>query len=144
MQRKDLDEVLSLLTRYLKRFDMAPTFDREEIEHWLLHDDEKTAEQVIWCYVVENPDTHNITDFFSFYCLESSVIKNAKHANVRAAYLFYYASEKAFEENEKVYKERLNGLMNDALILAKKVCILTPFLPLRSWGRSITLMYSMR
>jgi glycylpeptide N-tetradecanoyltransferase len=127
MQREDVDDVLSLLTRYLKRFDMAPNFDHEEVEHWLLHDEKNTAEQVIWCYVVENPDTHKITDFFSFYCLESSVINNTKHPIVRAAYLFYYASEKVFEDNEKVYKERLNGLMNDALILAKQVYTLSPF-----------------
>ena len=124
MQRKDVDNVWSLLERYLKRFDMAPNFDREEIGHWLLHDDKTTPEQVIWTYVVEDPSTHKITDFFSFYCLESSVINNPKHGNVRAAYMFYYASETAFEENEKGLKERLNSLMNDALILAKKVCII--------------------
>ena len=121
MQRKDLDDVLSLLERYSKRFDMAPIFNREEVEHWLLHDDKTTVEQVIWTYVVEDPSTHKIMDFFSFYCLESSVINNPKHDNVRAAYLFYYASEQAFEENEKGLKERLNCLINDALILAKKV-----------------------
>ena len=99
---------------------MAPEFTGEEIGHWLLHKD-KSAEQVIWTYVVEEPETHKISDFFSFYCLESSVIGNRKHDTVRAAYLFYYASEKAFVEEEKGLKERLNALMNDALILAKKV-----------------------
>ena len=121
MQRKDADGVLSLLERYLKRFDMAPNFDLAEVQHWLFHDDKIAAEQVIWSYVVEDPSTHKITDFFSFYCLESSVINNPKHGNVRAAYLFYYASATAFEENEKGLKERLNSLMSDALILAKKV-----------------------
>lgn len=126
MQHKDADDVMSLLGRFLKRFDMAPTFDREEIEHWLVHDSKTTAEQVIWSYVVEDPSTHKITDFFSFYCLESTVIKKEKHKNVRAAYMFYYASETAFAENEKGYKERLNDLMNDALILAKKASLLSP------------------
>lgn len=121
MQHKDLDSVESLLKRYLNRFDMAPEFDRSEIEHWILHDEKTTLEQVIWSYVVEDPNTKKITDFFSFYCLESSVIGNQKHDNVRAAYMFYYATEKAFEENEKGLKERLNSLVLDALILAKKV-----------------------
>ncbi|KAL6716653.1 glycylpeptide N-tetradecanoyltransferase [Lecanora helva] len=119
MQRKDVPAVEDLLERYLKRFDMAPTFDREELEHWLLHD-EKSAEQVIWSYVMEDPSTHKITDFFSFYCLESSVIGNQKHDNVRAAYLFYYATETAFAKEGKGLKERLNMLITDALILAKK------------------------
>ncbi|KAI9879712.1 MAG: glycylpeptide N-tetradecanoyltransferase [Pleopsidium flavum] len=119
MQSKDVDAVRDLLQRYLKRFNMAPEFTGEEIDHWLLHKD-KSAEQVIWTYVVEEPETHKISDFFSFYCLESSVIGNRKHDTVRAAYLFYYASEKAFVEEEKGLKERLNALINDALILAKK------------------------
>ena len=121
MQKKDIDAVYSLLKRYLVRFNMAPEFDKTEIEHWILHDEKTTAEQVIWSYVVEEPATKEITDFFSFYCLESSVIGNQKHDNVRAAYLFYYATETAFEENEKGLKERLNSLISDALILAKKV-----------------------
>ena len=99
---------------------MAPKFDRSELEHLLVHDDQ-AAEQVMWSYVVENPSSKKITDFFSFYCLESSVIGNRKYEVVRAAYLFYYASETAFQENERGLKERLNELMNDALILAKKV-----------------------
>ncbi|KAL9124296.1 MAG: hypothetical protein Q9217_006364 [Psora testacea] len=120
MQAKDVQAVQSLLARYLKRFDMAPNFDKHEISHWLLHDD-NAMEQVVWCYVVENPSTHNITDFFSFYCLESRVIGNQKHDIVRAAYLFYYATETAFAEGEIGLRERLNELMNDALILAKRL-----------------------
>ena len=120
MQRQDVSGVQDLLERYLKRFEMAPAFDPEEVEHWLIHDG-KTAEQVIWSYVVEDPTSHKITDFFSFYCLESSVIGNQKYDNVRAAYLFYYATETAFAKEEKGLKERLNLLISDALILAKQV-----------------------
>lgn len=121
MEQKDVAAVQDLLQRFLKRFDMAPEFDAEEVQHWMVHEEKTTAEQVIWTYVVEDPSSHKVTDFFSFYCLESSVINNPKHDNVRAAYLFYYATEAAFAENEKGLKERMNNLMNDALILAKKV-----------------------
>ncbi|KAL9105150.1 MAG: hypothetical protein Q9187_008804 [Circinaria calcarea] len=120
MQKKDIGAVQTLLDRYLKRFDMAPEMSLEEVEHWLLHDESATSEQVIWTYVVENPSNHQITDFFSFYSLESSVIGNPKYESVRAAYLYYYATDKAFEANEKNLKERLNALILDALILAKK------------------------
>ncbi len=50
MEAKDIDAVLDLLKRYLDRFDMAPVFTREEVEHWLLH---KDGEQVVWSFVVE-------------------------------------------------------------------------------------------
>ncbi|KAL1965909.1 hypothetical protein VTN77DRAFT_5042 [Rasamsonia byssochlamydoides] len=119
MQEKDLDAVYDLLERYLNRFDINPAFTREEVDHWLLHK-ESRGEQVVWSYVVEDQETQKITDFVSFYSLESSVIQNPKHKEVRAAYLYYYASETAFAEKEKGLKERLLMLINDALILAKK------------------------
>ncbi|KAL3426860.1 Glycylpeptide N-tetradecanoyltransferase [Phlyctema vagabunda] len=124
MEAKDIDSVLALFKSYMGKFDMAPVFTREEIEHWLLHKDEAGMEQVIWTYVVEDAETKELTDFFSFYLLESTVIGNAKHDNVRAAYLFYYASTVGLTttppaENAAL-RTRLNALTNDALILAKK------------------------
>ncbi|KAI9771768.1 MAG: glycylpeptide N-tetradecanoyltransferase [Geoglossum umbratile] len=131
MQRKDVDAVVDLLARYLARFDMAPEFTKEEVGHWMLHKEAPGHEQVIWTYVVEDPKSRKITDFFSFYRLESSVIGSKKHDVIRAAYLFYYATEAAFPaaESEReseadtkpALKLRLNALMNDALILAKRL-----------------------
>ena len=62
-----------------------------------------------------------ITDFSSFYCLESTAIGNTKYPVVRAAYLFYYASETALSADKRAWRKRINDLMNDALISAKKV-----------------------
>ncbi|CZT05833.1 hypothetical protein WAI453_004414 [Rhynchosporium graminicola] len=122
MEEEDVDGVLSLLKRYLEKFDMAPVFTREEVVHWLLYKKDTPGDQVVWSYVVEDPSTHALTDFFSFYILESSVINNASHKNVRAAYLFYYATEHGLspQYTRSDLKTRLNALMNDALILAKK------------------------
>jgi glycylpeptide N-tetradecanoyltransferase len=53
MEAKDLDAVHSLLERYLKRFELTPEWNKEEVEHWLLHKKDAPGEQVIWCYVVE-------------------------------------------------------------------------------------------
>lgn len=121
MEAKDVDAVHDLLERYLSRFDMNPAFTKDEIDHWLLHKPNAEKQQVIWSYVVEDPESRKITDFVSFYNLESTVIQHPKHDNVRAAYLYYYASETAFTHNDKALKERLLMLLNDALILAKKV-----------------------
>ncbi|KZM19579.1 glycylpeptide N-tetradecanoyltransferase [Ascochyta rabiei] len=119
MESKDVDAALDLLKRYLERMDMAQVFDKTEFEHWICPK-EKPKEQVVWSYVVEDPNTHKITDYFSFYNLESTVIGNKKHDTIKAAYLFYYASEVAFAKDEDKLKTRLNSLMKDALILAKK------------------------
>ncbi|KAK0725218.1 acyl-CoA N-acyltransferase [Lasiosphaeris hirsuta] len=121
LEARDLDAVHNLLERYLKRFDLAPVFNREECDHWLLHKEDPAVEQVVWSYVVEDANG-KITDFFSFYLLESSVIKSTKHSSIRAAYLFYYATEAGLTTpmDKSSLKTRLNELMGDALILAKK------------------------
>lgn len=55
MEAKDIDAVLDLLKRYLAKFDVAPVFTREEVDHWLLHKKDAPGEQVIWSYVIEVP-----------------------------------------------------------------------------------------
>ncbi|KAF2141005.1 uncharacterized protein K452DRAFT_251873 [Aplosporella prunicola CBS 121167] len=120
MQKKDVAQVQDLLVRYLARTDMSQEFSQEEVEHWLLHTDDSPNDQVVWSYVVEDPASNKVTDFFSFYSLESTVIRDRANRVVKAAYLYYYATETAFEGEDKKLKARLNALMKDALILAKK------------------------
>lgn len=121
MEPKDTDAVLDLLKRYLARMKMAQDFSKEEFEHWMFQD-KNAKEQVVWSYVVEDPTTKKITDFVSFYNLESSVLGPAskKHKVIKAAYLWYYASEAAFKEDKGALKKRLNEVMHDTLILANK------------------------
>ncbi len=52
MEERDLKAVQNLLDRYLAKFDIAPVFDTEELNHWLIGD-EKAKEKVVWTYVVE-------------------------------------------------------------------------------------------
>lgn len=120
MEAKDVDAVLDLLKRYLERMDMAQIFSKTDFEHWMFPS-EKPKEQVVWSYVVEDLESKKITDFFSFYNLESTVIGHKKHNVIKAAYLFYYATEVAFSNDKLKLKTRLNALIKDALILAKKV-----------------------
>jgi len=51
MEAKDLEAVTDLLARYLARFDMAPKYTKEEIDHLMLY--KGVGEQVTWAYVVE-------------------------------------------------------------------------------------------
>lgn len=104
MERRDVPAIALLLRNYLSRFDVAPEFDNEEVEHWLL-----PQENVVDCYLVESPETHEVTDFFSFYTLPSSILHNPNYSTLRAAYTFYYVSTKI----------PLLQLINDALIIAK-------------------------
>jgi glycylpeptide N-tetradecanoyltransferase len=56
LQEKDVDEVMALLEKYLARFDMAPSFTREEFIHWFIHKKDQGGEQVVWSYVIEVSD----------------------------------------------------------------------------------------
>ncbi|ORZ15800.1 acyl-CoA N-acyltransferase [Absidia repens] len=125
MQQKDVPEVLVLVNKYLERFDFAPQFETNaDVEHWILpHKD------VVWSYVVEDPTTKKITDMVSFYSLPSSVIGNPKHKTLNAAYLFYYGTDiisKGTEDKHedgtpKLLSKRLNELVGDALVMAKRL-----------------------
>lgn len=70
---------------------------------------------------IQNPETHKITDFFSFYSLPSTIMQSPKHNLLETAYLYYYASEVAFEEGAEEdgrLGKRLQELIGDALIIA--------------------------
>ncbi|EAU88866.1 N-myristoyl transferase [Coprinopsis cinerea okayama7 len=131
MEEKDIGAVHDLFQRYMKRFDMIPLFDLEETRHQLLSGmgtgnlgdggQGRRTGQVTWSYVVEDPTTHKITDFFSFYSLPSTIIGNAKYPLLEAAYLYYYASDSAFQpdaDSSGSLQRRLTVLIGDALVVA--------------------------
>ncbi|KAI9441266.1 N-myristoyl transferase [Lactarius indigo] len=130
MEERDVSAVAELYRRYMERFDMVPLLEEEDIRHQFLSGrgtGEKEAPtgrrpyQVVWTYVVENPETHAITDFFSFYTLPSTIVAHPRHSLLQAAYLYYYASDVAFQENADdlgLLKRRLTELVGDAIILA--------------------------
>ncbi|KAG3110654.1 Glycylpeptide N-tetradecanoyltransferase 1 [Phytophthora idaei] len=105
MQKKDVAQVTALLKTYLAKFDLVQQYDQNDVAHWML-----PRQGVINAYVVENPETHKITDFTSFYHLPSTVIGHDKHNKLNAAYSFYNVATSV----------PLTDLMNDTLIMAKK------------------------
>lgn len=105
MQVHDVPAVTRLLKNYLSQFRVAPEFDENDVEHWLL-----PTEDVLDSFLVESPDTHEITDFCSFYTLPSSILGNQNYSTLKAAYSYYNVTTKT----------PLLQLMNDALIVAKQ------------------------
>ncbi|XP_010526385.1 PREDICTED: glycylpeptide N-tetradecanoyltransferase 1-like [Tarenaya hassleriana] len=105
MELRDVSAVTRLLRNYLSQFVVAPDFDENDVEHWLL-----PQEDVVDSYVVESPETHEITDFCSFYTLPSSILGNPNYSTLKIAYSYYNVATRT----------PLLQLMNDALIVAKK------------------------
>ncbi|KAK6264251.1 hypothetical protein QUC31_012384 [Theobroma cacao] len=105
MELRDVPAVTRLLRNYLSQFVVAPDFSEHDVEHWLL-----PTEGVVDSYIVESSETHEITDFCSFYTLPSLILGNQNHSTLKAAYSYYNISTKT----------PLLQLMNDALIVAKQ------------------------
>eukprot|EP01023_Acetabularia_acetabulum_P058856 TRINITY_DN7008_c0_g2_i2.p1 TRINITY_DN7008_c0_g2~~TRINITY_DN7008_c0_g2_i2.p1 ORF type:complete len:266 (-),score=52.74 TRINITY_DN7008_c0_g2_i2:360-1157(-) len=103
MQEKDAPIISKILNEYLKKFSIAPLMPVEDVLHWLMPRDD-----VVHCSVIENSEGE-VTDFFSFYSLPSSVLGHAQHSELRAAYMFYTVANKT----------DLIQVMKDALIVAK-------------------------
>lgn len=121
---EDFDQVSKLFLKYQDRYDLVQDFTPDEIKHWLFGNLEiEDSKKVVHTFVVEDEEG-KITDFFSFYLLPFTVLNNAQHDEVGIAYLFYYASDVAFEANADsngALKKRLTDLINDALIIAKRL-----------------------
>ncbi|THU87253.1 N-myristoyl transferase [Dendrothele bispora CBS 962.96] len=133
MEEKDVQEVAALYSKFMERYDMIPLMTVDEVRHQFLSGNGtgkigdggpgRREGQVTWAYVVEDPETHKITDFFSIYSLPSTIINNPTHSTLEAAYLYYYASDIAFEsdaDEDGKLKKRLQALIGDALIVANQ------------------------
>jgi len=83
----DVSEAHKLLQRYLKKFDLSPSFTEEEFRHWFI-----PRPGIVDTYVVENDG--EITDFVSYYTLPSTVMHHPVHKTLKAAYSFYNVSSK--------------------------------------------------
>ncbi|CCO26015.1 glycylpeptide N-tetradecanoyltransferase [Rhizoctonia solani AG-1 IB] len=125
MEEKDIKDVLALYEKYMQRFQLTPVMDEAEMRHHMLsgrgigeHKGGRREAQVVWAYVVENPETKAITDFFSFYSLPSTITKSTTGEVVDAAYLFYYATDES--GGDPAVKVRVQALITDALVLANK------------------------
>ncbi|KZT09671.1 N-myristoyl transferase [Laetiporus sulphureus 93-53] len=134
MEERDIPQVTELYAKYMSRFGMVHLMTEEEIGHLFLsgrgegstHPDSWKAPreaQVVWAYVVEDPETRTITDYFSFYSLPSTVMNSDKHNLLKAAYLFYYGTNVAFSkgaDQDGRLKRRLEELIGDCMIIASQ------------------------
>ncbi|KAG7574848.1 Myristoyl-CoA:protein N-myristoyltransferase C-terminal [Arabidopsis suecica] len=104
MERRDVPAVTELLRNYLCQFGVAIDFDENDVRHWLL-----PREHVVYSYLVVSPESHDVTDFCSFYSVPAT-ITNRKYKTVECAYSYYNVATVT----------SLPKLMNDALIVSKQ------------------------
>ncbi|GAM20892.1 hypothetical protein SAMD00019534_040670 [Acytostelium subglobosum LB1] len=104
LTKEDVPSACALLMTYLSKFGVSPVMTEEEFWHWL-----RPQKDVVNCYVITDA-AGKVTDMTSWYTLPSSVIGNAKHKTLKAAFSFYNVATSV----------PLIDLMADALHFAKK------------------------
>lgn len=103
MEKKDVPEVHKKIKKFMSKYQFAPVFDDKEFEHWF-----SPQKDVLYCYVVEDPVTKEITDFCSFYSIPFTVINSDEELYV--AYMYHYFNN----------KNSLVDLIRNLLIVAKQ------------------------
>ena len=103
MKKEDVKAVRGLLEEYLSKFEVYQEWSKKEVEHFFLQRD-----NIIDTYVLKK--NGKVTDFFSFYCLPSSILKNPKYKTLKAAYNYYYVNTTLSVED----------LFENAIITAKQ------------------------
>lgn len=121
MTKDDVKAVHPILQNYLSTAsDMSQHFTEEEVAHWFVDpiSDVKNDDKIVYSYVVE--EDGKVIDFFSFYKLDHTVLKEwATESNLRAAYGFYYATSSL--SSAKARQERVKELVGAAVILANNL-----------------------
>ena len=109
MIEADIPKVAFALNKHLsENYKVHIHFTEEEVRHFLL-----PQEGVVSSYLVMNAESGEVSDFISYYTLNSSVLQDPNHDKIYAAYAYY----NFVEGNDH---DRMHSLMRDALILAKQ------------------------
>lgn len=108
MTENDVAQVTEALNTHLsENYKVHIVFNEDEVRHFLLPRD-----GVVFSWLVMN-DEGKVSDFISFYALNSQILNDPNNAKIHAAYAFYN-----FVKDSDV--ERMKMLMKDSLIFAKQ------------------------
>jgi len=108
MTAASVPKVTGALNKHLRdNYKVHIQFSQDEVRHFLCPRD-----GVVYAWFVEDP-TEGITDFISFYALNSSVLNDPQYDKIYAAYAYY----NFVKGNDQA---RMKALIRDALILAKQ------------------------
>lgn len=81
----DVAKVTVALNKHLTdNYKVNIEFSEAEVRHFFV-----PRSNVVYAWLVENDETGEVTDFISFYALNSSVLQDPKHDKIYAAYAFY-------------------------------------------------------
>ncbi|EJD35139.1 acyl-CoA N-acyltransferase [Auricularia subglabra TFB-10046 SS5] len=125
MRVDDVPAVTRLWADFSNRYSSAAVLSEQETRHYLLSPWRSREEgRSVFAYVVEaQDDSHDITDFISFYALRTVALETPNDPSqlrrvLDGANLYYYASTSTGSDKE--LKARLTALVSDMLVIAQR------------------------
>ncbi|CAF1206782.1 unnamed protein product [Adineta steineri] len=104
MRESDIPQAFTLLTQYLKTFDLSPVLTQEEFQYLC-----QNRPNIVSSFVVKQ-ESGEITDFVSYYHLSVTILNHPQFKTLKQCYLYYYAATRT----------SLSDLINDCLVQAYK------------------------
>ena len=109
MTEDDVPDVCISFNKHMRAsYKYHVEMSEEEIAHYLL-----PRHNIVYSYLVRDPNTSEVTDFMSFYANNTQIIGHDVHKIVYSGYLYY-----TWAKNNDL--ERLELLVQDCLILSKQ------------------------
>ena len=84
-EAKDMKSVRKLVQNYISKYKMFTDYTKKDFAHYFVR-----REGIIESFVIETKG--QVTDFFSFYNLPSTVLQNKRYNQIKAAYSYYFVN----------------------------------------------------
>ncbi|KAK1350371.1 glycylpeptide N-tetradecanoyltransferase [Hamiltosporidium tvaerminnensis] len=116
MQNGDLPKVFELYKQECKKYDLYQVYDFKDFEYNF-----KNRENIFYTYV--NEEEGEIKEFFSFFVINSLLVKDLR-IKVKTAYIFYYSTDNTTTIMQEMISEAKNqgcDLVNSLLIMKNEL-----------------------
>lgn len=112
IKESDMAQCCELFNKFEEKYPIHIQYNIDEFKHFFT-----PVKGVIDAYVIEDPKSHVIEAFCSFFYLPSTILKDDKYKELIAAYSYYNIIREGYDLS-------YIDLMKDCLILAKSVYLL--------------------
>lgn len=94
----DIDEVYTLLNKFMKKYKVYQVFSKKEILHLFVND-------IMYTNVIVDNMSKRIIGMYSIYSIKSRILFENKHSHIDFSYLHYYCYDKNYITVNDIIKE---------------------------------------
>lgn len=98
MKLDDIDEVYTLLNKFMSKYKVYQVFSKREILHLFIND-------IVYANVIIDNRSKSIIGMYSIYSIKSRLLFKNKHSHIDFSYLYYYCYDKNYITVNDIIKE---------------------------------------